>query len=90
MIQQVFVLIVIFPLVFSFFVFIAGWRNEKLCFPLAILALSVCVIFSVIILKTVIENGPIHYWFGGWQPPWVTLIFKLNGLRFASHHRQIG
>lgn len=70
MIQQVFVLIVIFPLVFSFFVFIAGWRNEKLCFPLAILALSVCVIFSVIILKTVIENGPIHYWFGGWQPPW--------------------
>jgi len=33
-------------------------------------ALLVCLISSFGILKTVIEQGTIRYWLGGWRPPW--------------------
>lgn len=78
MMQQVSALIVIIPLIFSFLVFIAGWWNRNLCFPLAILAISVCVLASTSIFSAVITTGPIHYWLGGWQPPW--------GIEYAVDH----
>ena len=70
MIQQLPAIIVVFPLVVSFFIFIAGLWSKRICFPLAIAAISVCIISSVIILEQVVSQGPIHYWLGGWRPPW--------------------
>ncbi len=70
MIQQLPAIIVVFPLVLSFFIFVAGLWGKRICFPLAITAISVCVLSSVIILTSVIKQGPIHYWLGGWPPPW--------------------
>jgi multicomponent Na+:H+ antiporter subunit D len=32
--------------------------------------LLVCLVSSFVILKTVIEQGIIQYWLGGWRPPW--------------------
>jgi multicomponent Na+:H+ antiporter subunit D len=45
------------------------WWSKRACFPLAIAALLVCLISSCGILKTVIEQGTIQYWLGGWRPP---------------------
>ena len=39
-------------------------------YPLAVFALFCCVLLSISILKTVITDGPIQYWLGGWPPPW--------------------
>jgi len=37
---------------------------------MAIVALVVCLASSYGILKTVVEQGTIQYWLGGWKPPW--------------------
>ena len=37
---------------------------------MAIAALLICLVSSFVILKTVIEQGTIQYWLGGWRPPW--------------------
>ncbi len=37
---------------------------------MAIAALLICLVSSFVILKTVIGQGTILYWLGGWRPPW--------------------
>jgi len=64
------VIIVVCPLVISFLIFLSGWWLKKSAFPLAIAALVVCLASAGGILKTVIEQGTIQYWLGGWKPPW--------------------
>jgi multicomponent Na+:H+ antiporter subunit D len=82
MIQQFPAIIVVFPLLISSFIFIIGWWNKRFCFALVIIALSVCTISSIGILNTVIKQGTIHYWLGGWEPPWGIefLVDHLNAL----------
>jgi multicomponent Na+:H+ antiporter subunit D len=82
MIQQLPAIIVVSPLILSFFILVVGWWNKRLCFTLAIIALSICTISSIGILNTVIRQGPIHYWLGGWEPPWGIeyLVDHLNAL----------
>jgi len=63
-------LIVVTPLILSFFVNIVGWWNRKLCLPVVLIALSVSLASSIGILNTVIKHGTIHYRLGGWEPPW--------------------
>jgi len=63
-------IIVVFPLIISFLIFLSGWWLKRSAFPLAIAALVVCLASSCGILKTVIEQGTIQYWLGGWKPPW--------------------
>ncbi len=63
-------LIVVTPLILSFFVNIVGWWNRKLCLPVVLIALSVSLVSSIGILNTVIKHGTIHYRLGGWEPPW--------------------
>jgi multicomponent Na+:H+ antiporter subunit D len=64
------VIIVVCPLVISFLIFLSGWWSKRAGFPLAIAALLICLVSSFFILKTVIEQGTIQYWLGGWRPPW--------------------
>ena len=63
-------IIVVLPLVASFFIFFSGWWVKRAAFPLAVGALICCVLLSIGILKTVISVGTIQYWLGGWEPPW--------------------
>jgi multicomponent Na+:H+ antiporter subunit D len=64
------VIIVVCPLVISFLIFLSGWWSKRAGFPLALAALLICLVSSFVILKTVIEQGTIQYWLGGWRPPW--------------------
>ncbi len=64
------VIIIIGPLIVSFLIFLSGWWLKKSAFPLAMAALVVCLAASIGILKTVMEQGTIQYWLGGWKPPW--------------------
>jgi len=70
MVQQLPVIIVVAPLVTSFFIFFSGWWHKRIAYPLAVTAISVCLVSSVGILHAVVVNGTISYWLGGWQPPW--------------------
>ena len=63
-------IIVVLPLVMSFFIFFSGWWVKRAGYPLAVGALICCVLLSIGILKSVITGGTIHYWLGGWEPPW--------------------
>ena len=63
-------IIVVLPLVVSFFIFFSGWWVKRAGFPLAIGALSCCVLLSIGILNSVLSHGTIEYWLGGWDPPW--------------------
>ena len=63
-------IIVVLPLVISFFVFFAGWWAQRAGFPLAVGAMACCVLLSIGIFKSVSTGGAIHYWLGGWEPPW--------------------
>jgi multicomponent Na+:H+ antiporter subunit D len=61
---------VVMPLVASFFVFLIGRTLTRWAFPLALSALAASLICSIKILLTVLDHGTIHYWLGGWQPPY--------------------
>ncbi len=63
-------IIVIAPLIATFFIFFLGWQNQRLAFPLALSGLSVCVLAAVVAANTVVQQGPVQYRFGGWPPPW--------------------
>ena len=68
--QQLPAIVVVAPLIASFVIFFAGWRYKRMACPLAILAMSICLLSSVSILDSVITNGTVSYWLGGWKPPW--------------------
>ncbi len=78
MVQQLPAIIVIAPLFASIFVFVFGWRNKQLAFPIAMGGLSLCIVSSVFILKAVIHLGSIQYRLGGWEPPW--------GIEYRADH----
>lgn len=75
------VLIVIVPLMSSFLVVLLGWFKRGLCYPLTLAALFVSFLCSLGILDTVMAKGTIHYWLGGWEPPWGIeyVVDYLNG-----------
>ncbi len=64
------VLIVTVPLMTAFLVVILGLLKRKLCYPIAFLATLASFIFSAMLLEKVILHGTIHYYQGGWLPPW--------------------
>ena len=68
--HQLPVIIVVLPLVVSFLIFFSGWWAQGTGFPLAVGALISCALLSIGIFKSVTTGGPIHYWMGGWEPPW--------------------
>jgi multicomponent Na+:H+ antiporter subunit D len=70
MVQQFPAIIVVTPLVTSFVIFVTGWWHKRTAYPLAVAAMSICLLSSALILNSVINTGPIHYWLGGWRPPW--------------------
>jgi multicomponent Na+:H+ antiporter subunit D len=75
-------LLVTIPLLCAFIISGAGWVNKKLCFPIAVAALSVSVYSSLGLLFRVLKEGVVLYRLGGWDPPWGIAYYvdPLNGL----------
>lgn len=70
MVQQLPAIIIAAPLTISIFIFFTGWWYKRIAHPLAVAAMSICLLASIGILNSVIANGTISYWLGGWKPPW--------------------
>jgi len=64
------ILIVALSLFSAFTIFIAGWISKRSSVFISIGTLIVQFIMSLMTLRHVMTEGPIHYWLGGWQPPW--------------------
>lgn len=72
------ILIIVVPMIASFFNLLIGWRWKGFCYPWVVAALSVCTLASFTALGTVITDGTIHYRLGSWAPPW--------GIEFVIDH----
>ena len=70
MIPQSPVLVVVIPLIFSFLNLLFGWWKKGLCYPITLVALALSFLASLHTLNIVITSGTIHYYLGGWKPPW--------------------
>ena len=60
----------VLPLLLTFFILVAGWLNRKLCYFITVTAILLQLVFALSILNHVLTKGTIHYWVGGWKPPW--------------------
>jgi len=68
--QQLPVFIVIVPLIFSLVISFTGWLYKRLPFILSMAAVSICLVSSVSLFYTILNQGAIQYHVGGWMPPW--------------------
>jgi multicomponent Na+:H+ antiporter subunit D len=75
-------LLVIVPLLAAFIISAAGWINKRLCFPIAVAAVTVSTCSSIGLLFTVLNEGVVLYRLGGWDPPWGIAYYvdQLNAL----------
>lgn len=64
------ILIIIIPLISAIIIPLAGRINIHFCWWIATTGIFFSFIISLFILNTVIKQGSISYWLGGWQPPW--------------------
>ncbi|PHP45934.1 hypothetical protein B6V01_001495, partial [Methanosarcinales archaeon ex4572_44] len=69
-IEQFPLLIVVISLLSAFTILILGWLNEKLACYISIVTVLVQFVMSIFVLNHVLTIGTIHYWLGGWMPPW--------------------
>ena len=72
-------LIVILPLFAAFFIAIAGWTQQRWCFPLAVASLAGATLSAVGTLVRVLEKGPFEYHMAGWPPP-IGISFNVDTL----------
>ncbi len=63
-------IIVVLPLVASFFVFFSGWWVKRSGYYIAVSALAACFGLAIGILNQVLNAGVMQYRLGGWAPPW--------------------
>ncbi len=54
----------------AFTILLAGKVNKKAAFPISLVTIFIQLLLSLSILKRVLTEGTIHYWLGGWSPPW--------------------
>ena len=76
------ILIIVVPLISAFLIIVIGWWRKSLCYPLMLVALVVSALSAVAILIHVMAHGTLHYYLGGWAPPWGIeyVIDPLNAL----------
>ena len=79
MIEQLPAIIIVVPLVTSLLIFSVGWWYKEAAYPLAVIAMSICLLSACAILNSVTDNGTISYWLGGWKPP-VGIEYRIDHL----------
>ena len=73
------VLIILAPLLTSFVLPVLGWWYRPAVFPVALAALAVSCGTAIVAARHVVVNGPVHYYMGGWAPPW-GIEFRVDAL----------
>ncbi len=73
------VLVVLIPLVTSLVLPVLGWWYRPAVFPVALAGLAVTCGTAIIAAYTVVVGGPLHYYLGGWAPPW-GIEFRIDSL----------
>jgi multicomponent Na+:H+ antiporter subunit D len=68
--EQLPILILVIPLMSALLVPLAGWIRKEAAYVLTVLAIGASFLCSLGTLARVLESGTIHYWLGGWEPPW--------------------
>jgi multicomponent Na+:H+ antiporter subunit D len=81
LVEQFPVLIVTVGVFAAYTILLAGWVNKKSSFYLSFATISVQLVMAIFILRHVLTVGVIHYWLGGWRPPWGIeyVVDALNG-----------
>ena len=69
-IEQFPVLVVAISLLSAITILLAGGINKKSGFFISLATITFQFILSLFILRHVLTVGTIHYWLGGWRPPW--------------------
>lgn len=64
------VLIVLAPLLTALVLPVVGLWYRKAVFPMALTALAVSCGTAIVAARDVVVHGPVHYYMGGWAPPW--------------------
>lgn len=93
-IHQAPAIIVVLPLVMSFFVLFSGWWIKRAGFILTVSALGICFGLAIGILYQVVTQGPMQYHMGGWPPPWgieyrvdhlsICMVMLITSLSFVT------
>ncbi|RZN37375.1 MAG: monovalent cation/H+ antiporter subunit D family protein [Methanophagales archaeon ANME-1-THS] len=78
-VEQFPVLIVTTGVFAAYTILIAGLVNRKSCFFISFATILSHLILSFFILHHVLTVGTIHYWLGGWRPPW-GIEYVVDGL----------
>lgn len=73
------ILIVLVPLLTSFTLPVVGWWYRPAVFPVALAALTVSCGSAIVAARDVVTRGPLHYYMGGWAPPW-GIEFRIDSL----------
>ena len=65
-------LLVVIPLVTAIVLPLLGGWKQRLCYPITVVAIGGTLLVSVLFSGQVIAapTGVVHYYMGGWQPPW--------------------
>jgi multicomponent Na+:H+ antiporter subunit D len=98
-VEQFPVLVVAISMLSAFIILIAGRVNKKSCWFISFATILVQLVMAFFILNHVLTVGTIHYWLGGWKPPWgieylvdalnayVLVIVLFLGLLCAIHSK---
>jgi len=73
------IILIVLPLITAFLIPVLGWWKKKLCYPIVIITIFLSLLSSLKIMKLVLDQGPVKYHLGGWQPPW-GIEYHLNHL----------
>ena len=73
------ILIVLAPLLAAFLLPVVGWRFRSAVFPLTLTALAISCAMAIACARMVALQGPLHYYLGGWAPPW-GIEFRIDAL----------
>jgi multicomponent Na+:H+ antiporter subunit D len=68
--EQFPVLVVTIGVFAAYTILLAGWLNRKSCFYICLTTILAQLVMAIFVLRHVLTVGVIHYWLGGWRPPW--------------------
>ena len=63
-------LLIAIPLLTALVLPVVGWWKKALAFPMALIALALTAFTSLRLVQEVVQSGTVHYYMGGWEPPW--------------------
>lgn len=102
MIHQIPALIILVPFIAALLIGIVGKFSPKSCYFLAMAAMSISLVFAVILAREVYLGSMIQYKLGGWDPPFgieyrvdylnvlvLGLIFFVSFLNLVSNYQTI-